>query len=722
MQKAKQILKEIFGYDSFRPLQQEIIESIVNKKDCLVVMPTGGGKSLCYQIPALMFDGLTIVISPLISLMKDQVEQLRQLGVETALLNSSLSQKDYNLNFTNVKSGKAKLLYLAPESLQKDDISTLLNSVNVDCITVDEAHCISEWGHDFRKDYRQLGNFKKSFSSAVCIGLTATATPRVQDDIMKNLKMDHPKKFIASFDRPNLFLQVIPKREPFLQVIDFLNEHKNQSGIIYCFSRKQVDSLHDNLSELGYSTKPYHAGLSDDERNTNQDLFIKDEVQIIIATIAFGMGINKSNVRFVLHYDLPKNLESYYQEIGRSGRDGVRSDCLLLFSYADISKINYFIDQKEDERERLSAKVHLEAMIKYAETEICRRHPLINYFGEVYKIDDCAMCDNCLAEEDDNDKVDVTVYAQKLLSTLKRTGEVFGLNYIIDVLLGNDTDRILSNNHHNLSVFGVGRDLSKKQWQILAHQLIRKEIVIRDSDYGSLKLSQSASDVLFNNKKVFGVIKEPEVKRKKLKSIGIEYDQKLFELLRIKRKQIADKKGIPPFVIFADSSLIQMAKDFPQTENEFLRIGGVGVKKLESYGSIFLSIIKNYLKNNDVKQKSIKQTTRIKKSALDEPRHRVVAKAYNDGSSITELAEEYNVQEQTIVNHLARFTNEGNRIRLDGLLERVTIDKSKQKKVFNEFDENGTVTMRNIFEKFNGEISYNELHLLRVIYLNNRKK
>ena len=435
--------------------------------------------------------------------------------------------------------------------------------------------------HDFRKDYRQLGNFKKSFSSAVCIGLTATATPRVQDDIMKNLNLNYPQKFIASFNRSNLFLQVIPKREPFQQAIDFLNEHKNQSGIIYCFSRKQVDSLHENLSELGYSTKPYHAGLSDEERNTNQDLFIKDEVQIIIATIAFGMGINKSNVRFVLHYDLPKNLESYYQEIGRSGRDGVRSDCLLLFSYADISKINYFIDQKEDERERLSAKLHLEAMIKYAETEICRRHPLINYFGEVYKVDNCATCDNCLAEEDDNDKTDVTIYAQKLLSTLKRTGEVFGLNYIIDVLLGNDTDRILSNNHHKLTVFGVGKELSKKQWQILAHQFIRKEIVIRDNDYGSLKLSQSASDVLFNNKKVFGLIKEPESKKRKLKSVAIEYDQKLFELLRVKRKQIADQKNIPPFVIFADSSLIQMATDFPQTENEFLKIGGVGVKKLE---------------------------------------------------------------------------------------------------------------------------------------------
>ena len=606
MQKAKDILKKTFGYDAFRPLQQEIIESIVNKKDCLVVMPTGGGKSLCYQIPALMFDGLTIVISPLISLMKDQVEQLRQLGVDTALLNSSLSQKDYNQNYINVKSGKAKLLYLAPESLQKDDIAALLKSIKVDCITVDEAHCISEWGHDFRKDYRLLGSFKKSFPTAVCIGLTATATPRVQDDIMKNLKMNNPKKFIASFNRQNLFLQVYPKREPFQQAIDFLNEHKNQSGIIYCFSRKQVDTLHEELSELGYSTKPYHAGLSDEERNTNQDLFIKDEVQIIIATIAFGMGINKSNVRFVLHYDLPKNLESYYQEIGRSGRDGVRSDCLLLFSYGDISKINYFIDQKENERERLSAKMHLEAMIKYAETEICRRQPLINYFGELYKIDKCGMCDNCLSEEDDSDKTDITVYTQKLLSALKRTGEVFGLNYIIDVLLGNNTDRILSNNHNKLSVFGVGKELNKKQWQILSHQLIRKEIVIRDNDYGSLKLSPTASDVLFKNKKVFGLIKEPELKKRKLKTIDLEYDQKLFELLRVKRKQIADQKNIPPFVIFADSTLIQMAIEYPQTESELLRISGVGVKKLESYGNAFLTIIKNYVKINECKENKCK--------------------------------------------------------------------------------------------------------------------
>lgn len=722
MDKAKQILKDIFGYDSFRSLQHEIIESVLNKKDCLVVMPTGGGKSLCYQIPALMVSGLTIVISPLISLMKDQVEQLRQLGVNAALLNSSLSQNIYNTNYDNVANKKTKLLYLAPESLQKEEIVSLLKNISIDCITVDEAHCISEWGHDFRKDYRQLGNFKTNFPSAVCIGLTATATPRVQDDIMKNLKMNNPEKFIASFNRENLFLQIIPKRSPSKQVISFLNQHKDQSGIIYCFSRKQVDSLHEELSELGYSTKPYHAGLSDEERNTNQDLFIKDDVQIIIATIAFGMGINKSNVRFVIHHDLPKNLESYYQEIGRSGRDGVRADCLLLFSYGDMSKINYFIEQKEDERERLSAKMHLDAMVKYSETEICRRNPLINYFGENYSEIYCGMCDNCIEDENENQNIDATIYTQKFLSAIKRTGEVFGLNYIIDVLLGNDTDRIISNNHHKLSVFGIGKELKKKQWQMLAHQLIRKEIIIRDSEFGSLKLSPASNEVLFKNLKVFALVKEPEIKTKKLLRGEESYDAELFELLRKKRKEIADERGVPPYVIFSDSVLIQMAKNYPENEGELLRISGVGIRKLENFGGAFIFLIKNYVQKNNLKLKSEKKSIRLRTISLNEPRYRTVSNNYIQGKSIATLAKEFNVQEQTIVNHLVRFVIEGHKINIDGLAETLSIDKLNQQKVFDEFDENGTLQVKSVFEKFNGEISYNDLHLLRLIYLNNHKK
>ncbi len=723
--KANKILKDVFGYDSFRPLQEEIIRNVLNKKDSLVIMPTGGGKSLCYQIPALIFEGLTVVISPLISLMKDQAEQLRQLGIKAALLNSSLSQEDYRFNFESVKNNTSKLLYLAPESLAKDDISGLLKSLRIDCITVDEAHCISEWGHDFRKEYRQLGAFRKNIPSAVCVGLTATATPRVQDDIMKNLNMSAPQKFIASFNRPNLFLEVVPKRHAFQQTVDFLNEHKDQSGIIYCFSRNQVDDLHDDLSGMGFSTKPYHAGMTDQERNTNQDLFIKDEIQIIIATIAFGMGINKSNVRFVVHYDLPKNIESYYQEIGRSGRDGLRSDCLLLYSYADVSKINYFINQKEDETERLAAKNHLNAMVKYAESDICRRRPLINYFGESYVNDYCGMCDNCISEEKETSNI--TIHAQKFLSAVKRTGEIFGANYIVDVLLGEESDRIFVNGHQNLSVYGIGKELDKRQWKNLVHQLVKKDILVRELEFGSLKLSPKAYNILFNKEKVFGSVAEPKTSVKKLKLPSAEeekYDKDLFELLRKKRKELANIKGIPPYVIFSDKTLMQMSAVYPLSENEMLGISGVGINKMEQYGNIFLKLIKGYcsVKNinpqNTMPMRTKKEKTKLKRNP--ERRYVIVCEEFNNGSSIDTLAEKYNVKPQTIISHLARYVNEGNRVRAEGLKEKISLNNKGLKNVLNAFEEEGVESLSKVFEKFNKEISYIDLHLIRIIYLNDR--
>ncbi len=716
MNRAKQILKDIFGYDSFRTLQKEIIQNVLDKKDTLVIMPTGGGKSICYQIPALIFDGLTVVISPLISLMKDQVEQLRQLGVNTALLNSSLSPAEYQSNYDDVINGKAKLLYVAPESLLKDDISNLLKKVKFTCITVDEAHCISEWGHDFRKEYRQLGIFRKDFPDAVCIALTATATPRVQADIIKNLNLSisNSGKFIASFNRENLFLQVVPKRGSFEQILEFLRAHANQSGIIYCFSRRQVDELHEKLSFLGFSTKPYHAGLTDEERNKNQDLFIKDEVQIIIATIAFGMGINKSNVRFVLHNDLPKNIESYYQQIGRAGRDGLKSDCLLLFSYADISKINYFIDQKEDEIEKLSAKAHLNAMVRYAETETCRRKPLISYFGEKYITENCRMCDNCLTVE--KDMVDITVPAQKFLSAVKRTGEVFGANYIIDVLTGAESERIFSNNHQNLSVYSVGKEYNKKQWHSLAQQLVKKEFVTRDIEFGSLKLTEKSYDILFKNERVFGLVKEPKIERKEIKTTAEVYDAELFELLRKKRKEIADNKNVPPYVIFSDRSLIDMTKKLPVNSHSFLRINGVGSRKLETYGDIFISIIKSYCQRKNIYVSEFSSSGR----SFNKPKHEITAESFNNGTSIEKLAELYNLKEQTIINHLARYTNEGNKIRTEGLLERISLGKEHHQKVFDAFSSEETLSLKPIHEKFNGEISYEDLHLLRIIYLDSK--
>ncbi len=713
MQKAKTLLKNIFGYDSFRPLQQEIIQNVLNKKDSLVIMPTGGGKSLCYQIPALLFNGLTIVISPLISLMKDQVEQLRQLGIETAILNSSLSPKEIRDNLISIKSNRAKLLYIAPESLVKEENINLLKSINIECITVDEAHCISEWGHDFRPEYRQIGKLRKSFPNSVCIALTATATPRVQEDIAKNLNIPHESKFIASFNRDNLFLQVIPKQNSFDQTVMFLNEHKDQSGIIYCFSRKQVDSLYKDLLYLGYSCKPYHAGLNENDRNINQELFIKDEVQIIIATIAFGMGINKSNVRFVLHHDLPKNLESYYQEIGRAGRDGLKADCLLLFSYADIAKINYFIDQKENENDWLVAKDHLNAMVKYAESNLCRRIPLINYFGEKYNIPNCVMCDNCVTEAED--LTDITVASQKFLSAVKRTNEIYGAIYLIDILTGVESEKIIHNRHHNLQVFGIGKEYNKKQWQAIAHQLINKEYLKRGIEFGSLKLTKKAYDVLGKEEKVFGIMKEASELVKKKKTASEVYNKELFDILRRKRKDIADHYGIPPFVIFSDKSLTQMASVMPQNKKEFLAISGVGEAKLKRYGDQFLAIIKEYATNNiDI---PIAKPKGVSKSKTTKKRHIEIGELYNEGISINSLMDKYNVHKQTIISNLYKYVTEVKKVRTDGLAETIYFDNEIKEEIINAFKELGTEKLIPVFEKLNGRITYDNLHIMRLLFL-----
>jgi len=715
MSEIKQKLKTVFGYDSFRPLQEEIISNILSKRDSLIIMPTGGGKSLCYQIPALLFKGLTVVISPLISLMKDQVEQLKQLGVDAVVLNSSLTPEEYSYNFNCVKSKKAKMLYLAPESLFKDDIQRLLNEAGLESITVDEAHCISEWGHDFRKEYRQLGILRTKYPDAVCAALTATATPRVQDDIVKNLNLVNSQKFVASFDRKNLFLQVVPKLDPFLQTVEFLNEHKNQSGIIYCFSRRQVDELHEDLSGIGFSTKPYHAGLSDAERVTNQDLFTNDKVDIIIATIAFGMGINKSNVRFVIHYDLPKNLESYYQEIGRSGRDGVRADCLLLFSGSDTAKINYFINQKEDAVERISAKAHLDAMVRYAEYDGCRRQPLITYFGEHYSKVNCGMCDNCIAEAKVSE--DITIAAQKFLSAVKRTGEIFGAGYIIDVLTGSEQEKILRNGHHNLTVYGIGKEYTKVQWKQIPIQLLNKNYLTRDVEFGGLKLTPSAISVLFKKEKVYGRVEAKVRSSTKRLILKEEYDEELFEILRQKRRQIAEARNVPPYVIFSDRTLIEMAKELPQNEFQLSKISGIGEKKIKSYGSVFLILIKSYCAQKNIPAK--KPVVIIEKT--ERKRYIEVGQEFNKNISVESIAETMGVKRETIIKHLFDYVLNGNKLNPDYLQSEVNSGKELQKNILNEFKREGTSALSPLKEKFGDAVTYDDLHLLRIIFLNKSK-
>ena len=468
MHTPESILKTTFGYDTFKPLQREIIANVQARRDTLVIMPTGGGKSLTYQVPALLFEGLTVVVSPLIALMKDQVEQLNALGVPALFLNSSLAPEEYQQNMDLVRRGLIKLLYVAPETLLTARLTSLLSGLQVDLLAIDEAHCISEWGHDFRPEYRQLVGVRRRFPSAVCMALTATATPRVRHDIASTLGFSQSNEFVASFNRENLFIEAAPKRDPVSQTLRFLENFKEQSGIIYCFSRKQVDELAAALARYGYSVRPYHAGLEDNERRLNQEAFIRDDAQIIVATIAFGMGINKPNVRFVIHFDLPKSIESYYQEIGRAGRDGLSAHCLLLYNYGDASKLRYFIDQKE-EPERTSSYQHLDAMTRYAEGSACRRKPLLSYFGEIFEAENCGVCDNCVGEE--SELTDITIPAQKFISCVKRSGERFGAAHIVDILLGSKNEKIERYGHQSLSTFGIGAELTKSQWMHISRQL-----------------------------------------------------------------------------------------------------------------------------------------------------------------------------------------------------------------------------------------------------------
>lgn len=714
----KAILKTVFGYDEFRPLQEEIIETVLQKTDTLVVMPTGGGKSLCYQIPALLFEGLTVVISPLISLMKDQVEQLLELGVNAVLLNSSLSAEEYAKNIERIRNRQAKLLYVAPETLLKPDILALLSSVPVDCITIDEAHCISEWGHDFRPEYRQIVHVRNRFPSTICMGLTATATPRVQQDICDNLHFKVHKKFIASFNRENLFLQVVPKINPLQQTLDFLQRFPNQSGIIYCFSRRQVEMLATSLDEFGFSVRPYHAGLSDQVRKENQELFIRDDVQIIVATIAFGMGINKSNVRFVIHYDLPKSIESYYQEIGRAGRDSLRADCLLLFGIGDTQKIRYFIDQKEDPNQRQVARFHLDKLVDFAETLQCRRKPLIGYFGEKYEEPNCKMCDHCTSEQ--KEQVDVTIPAQKFFSCIYRTGQLFGSAHIIDVLRGSQAKKILRHGHQNLSTHGIGLEYSAKQWGHLARQFVRQGFLTKDPVYGGLKLTPKAYEVMGSREKVFGTLQEEPVEYGKGREISEVYDRTLFELLRRRRKELADQANVPPYVIFSDKSLTEMAAFYPHSKESMLNINGVGAAKFEKYGTIFLQIIRKHCAENNLEERpKPKSTPRpVKKTAPGfKPRHIVFGEAYNRGRPLRDLIAEYGIKLSTALNYLYKFHQEGNQLRADGLLTLSELSEEERRKVLDVFNRLGTQRLRPVFDALNGEIGYEELHLMRLFYL-----
>lgn len=592
-------LKQYFGYTSFRPLQEEIIRDALAGRDTFALLPTGGGKSLCFQLPALLQPGLTVVVSPLIALMKDQVDGLESSGVAATYLNSSLAAGQGRERLRGLHRGKYRLLYVAPERLMLSGFLEDLKKWDVRLIAIDEAHCISEWGHDFRPEYRQLSELRTHFPNVPVMALTATATARVREDIVEHLHLKAPSCYVASFNRPNLTYRVVPKDRPSDQVLDYVSQRPKESGIIYCHSRKAAESLAKKLREDGVKAREYHAGLTPNERAENQELFLRDDVRVICATIAFGMGINKPNVRYVVHYDLPKNIEGYYQETGRAGRDGLPSECLLLFSAGDVVKQTQFIDEKNNPNERRIAREQLQQMVHYAESAECRRVSLLRYFDEVWPGTECNGCDNCLSPKE---TFDGTIPAQKLLSCVfrvrQKSGVHFGLNHLIEVLTGADTEMIRNRGHNTLSTYGIGKEMKRAEWQAIGRELVRLGLLRQTTDkFTVIEVTAEGHAALRDRRKII-LTKPAAPKTLKTKRTGeIPCDEVLFDRLRRLRHELANERNVPAYIIFSDVALREMANRYPQTEAEFGRISGVGKQKLEEFSGAFLAEIATHLRN-----------------------------------------------------------------------------------------------------------------------------
>ena len=595
-------LATTFGYNQFRPLQREIIEASLAGRDVFALLPTGGGKSLCFQLPALVRPGLTVVVSPLIALMKDQVDQLQASGVAATFLNSTLSPAEARSRLAGLHRNQWRLLYVAPERLMLDNWQENLRTWSVSCIAVDEAHCVSEWGHDFRPEYRQVAKLRDLLPEVPFMALTATATERVRADVINHLRLRSPEVFVASFNRPNLTYRVTPKDQPIKQLISFLSKREHESGIVYCASRAATERVAEALAGRGFAARAYHAGLEAEERARNQELFLRDEVRIICATIAFGMGINKPNVRWVVHHDLPKNIEGYYQETGRAGRDGLPGDCLLLFSGGDVAKQTHFLDEITDEHEQQVARTQLRQMVHYAESSGCRRVELLSYFGETFPVDACAACDNCL---EPRETYDGTIVAQKFLSCVYRVRQAsrfsVGLNHIIEVLTGADTDKIRRWGHDQLTTYGIGRDLGRPAWGAVGRELMRLGyLALSDGEFATVDLTEEGMAVLRSRQSISLTkpLDAPKARRAARREGEIACDEILFDRLRALRKRLADERKVPAYVIFGDTTLRQMARLYPADEDAMHGIFGMGEKKRAEFGATFATAIGEYLSVN----------------------------------------------------------------------------------------------------------------------------
>ncbi|WP_372773657.1 DNA helicase RecQ [Mangrovibacterium sp.] len=712
-------LQKYFGFDRFKGQQEEVIQSVLDGKDTFVLMPTGGGKSLCYQLPALIMDGTAIIISPLIALMKNQVDSIRSFGTDDGIahfLNSSLSKQAIQQVKEDVTSGKTKLLYVAPESLTKQDNVDFLKSVTISFYAIDEAHCISEWGHDFRPEYRRIRPIIQEIGAAPLIALTATATAKVQHDIQKSLGMLGANVFKASFNRPNLYYALKPKAKPETQIIRHIKENEGKSGIIYCLSRKKVEELAELLVVNGIKALPYHAGMDSSTRSGNQDKFLMEEVDVIVATIAFGMGIDKPDVRFVIHYDIPKSLEGYYQETGRAGRDGGEGQCIAYYSYKDIQKLEKFMQGKPIAEQEIGRQLLLDTA-SYAESAICRRIILLNYFGETLD-EPCGNCDNCLNPKE---QIEASDEVHRALLAIQEVKEKYKAEHISDILTGRMTSAVKSFHHDDLQAFGNGDDHSHSFWNAVFRQSMIAGLISKDiENYGLLKLTDKGNEFILKPQPFLLVRNhnyselEEEYNTVSAPSTGSAGDPELFEALKDLRKKVAKKLNLPPFVIFQDPSLSDMSIQYPISIDELKNIQGVGDGKAKRYGAEFVALIKNYVEDNDIERAQ----DMVVKSVANKSKTKVeIIQAIDRKMSLEDIADSKGIEMTELIAEIEAIVNSGTKINIDYYIDEV-LDDEHQEEVFEYFREAEDDSIQAALDEL-GEDEYDEgeVRLMRIKFM-----